>query len=112
MASAGTRTVSYDERGNVMTLGAFGFLCDMVDHPRAVSGASNRTYGYNSNLRRVKAVVDDLQVTAYLELRVWLHPQMTPRWAARASLYFVLTRFVGDDRPRFLLIFSFFQVTV
>ena len=58
MASTGTRTFAYDSRGNVTTLGTMGFIYDMADQPRAVSGSSNGTYRYDGNLRRVKAVVD------------------------------------------------------
>lgn len=68
MASTGTRTVAYDSRGNVTTLGTLGFLYDTADQPRAVSGSSNGTYRYDGNLRRVKAIVDSKTVYNVFDL--------------------------------------------
>jgi len=71
--STGTRTVAYDTRGNVTTLGSMGFVYDYSDQPVAVSGSANQSgkvgangavgatngnYRYDGNLKRVKAVVN------------------------------------------------------
>lgn|GEM_PF-5597301 len=64
VAGTGTRTVAYDSRGNVTTLGRMGFYYDYSDQPTAVSGSLNGSpttgnYRYDRNLKRVKSVVND-----------------------------------------------------
>ncbi|WP_415812060.1 RHS repeat domain-containing protein [Litorimonas haliclonae] len=62
--ATGTRTVAYDARGNVTTLGTLGMVYDYSDQPTAVSGTANGvgtangTYRYDGNLKRVKSVVN------------------------------------------------------
>ena len=56
--NTGTRTVAYDARGNVTTLGNMAFFYDYSDQPTSVSGASNGNYRYDGNLKRVRAQVD------------------------------------------------------
>ncbi|MEP1230087.1 MAG: RHS repeat-associated core domain-containing protein [Litorimonas sp.] len=71
--STGTRTIAYDVRGNVTTLGSMGFVYDYTDQPIAVSGsaslsgkvgvngadgATTGNYRYDGNLKRVKSVVN------------------------------------------------------
>jgi len=61
---SGTRTVAYDARGNVTTLGNLAFVYDYSDQPVVVSGsangvgAANGNYVYDGNLKRVKSVVN------------------------------------------------------
>jgi len=52
------RTVGYDSRGNVTTLGQLAFLYDRSDQPTVVTGAANGNYVYDGNLKRVKSVID------------------------------------------------------
>ena len=53
--ASGTRTVAYDHRGNVTTLGTLAFVYDKSDQPTAVTGtangvgAANGTYRYDGN---------------------------------------------------------------
>ena len=60
----GTRTVDYDSRGNVTTLGTLGMVYDYSDQPIAVSGtangvgSANGTYMYDGNLKRIKSTVN------------------------------------------------------
>ena len=62
--ASGTRTVDYDARGNVTTLGNLAFLYDKSDQPVTVTGsangvgAANGNYRYDGNLKRVKSVVN------------------------------------------------------
>ena len=51
------RSLTYDARGNVTALGALGFVYDMSDQPRTVSGTATGTYAYDGHMRRVKQVV-------------------------------------------------------
>lgn len=63
--SSGTRTIAYDVRGNVTTLGNLAFAYDVSDQPIAVSGSANGigsangTYRYDGNLKRVKSIIND-----------------------------------------------------
>jgi RHS repeat-associated protein len=56
----GTRTVAYDERGNVTTLGTMTFYYDYSDQPTLLSGTKTDgtsltgNYRYDGNLRRVR----------------------------------------------------------
>ena len=66
--TSGTRTIGYDVRGNVTTLGNLGMAYDHSDQPIAVTGtangigSANGTYLYDGNLKRVRSVInDDLQ---------------------------------------------------
>ncbi|MEP3653900.1 MAG: RHS repeat-associated core domain-containing protein [Litorimonas sp.] len=58
------RTVAYDARGNVTTLGHLGMAYDMSDQPVTVTGAANGigyangNYVYDGNMKRVKSVVN------------------------------------------------------
>ncbi len=69
----GTRTLGYDSRGNVTTLGSMAFVYDYAGQPVTVSGsanlsgqagvngargATNGNYTYDGNLKRVKSVVN------------------------------------------------------
>lgn len=62
--TSGTRTVAYDVRGNVTTLGNLSFMYDASDQPVVVNGtangvgAANGEYIYDGNLKRVKSVVN------------------------------------------------------
>ena len=56
--NTGTRTVAYDARGNVTSLGNMAFVYDYSDQPTAVSGVANGNYTYDGNLKRVKSVVN------------------------------------------------------
>ena len=54
--SAGpNKTLGYDARGNVTTLGTLAFTYDMADQPRAVTGG---TYAYDGNMKRARAYVN------------------------------------------------------
>lgn len=53
----GSRTIGYDSRGNVTTLGNLNFNYDFSDQPTSVSGSSSGSYQYDGNLKRVKASV-------------------------------------------------------
>lgn len=55
---SGTRTIAYDARGNVTTLGTLAFVYDMADQPRIVSSGVNGNYRYDGNLKRARAQVD------------------------------------------------------
>ncbi|UTW45562.1 RHS repeat-associated core domain-containing protein [bacterium SCSIO 12696] len=55
---SGVRSIGYDARGNVITLGNQSFSYDYADQPIAVSGAASGSYQYDGNLKRVKAVVN------------------------------------------------------
>jgi len=63
--ASGTRTMAYDARGNVTTLGNLTFAYDMSDQPIAVSGtangigSANGTYRYDGNMKRVKSIMND-----------------------------------------------------
>lgn len=50
------RTVAYDNRGNITTLGNLAFLYDKADQPTVVSSGVNANYTYDGNMKRVKAV--------------------------------------------------------
>ncbi len=56
--NSGTRTIAYDERGNVTTLGDMTFVYDYNDQPVHVSGKASGTYQYDGHGKRVKSVVD------------------------------------------------------
>lgn len=56
--TSGTRTIAYDGRGNVTTLGNLAFVYDRSDQPVVVSGTANGNYRYDGNLKRVKSVVN------------------------------------------------------
>ncbi len=62
---SGTRTVAYDARGNVTTLGNLTFKYDMSDQPTTVTGSAdgstsaNTTYRYDGNMKRVKSTIND-----------------------------------------------------
>ncbi|WP_416878459.1 RHS repeat domain-containing protein [Litorimonas sp.] len=64
VGGTGIRTVGYDNRGNVTTLGTMGFVYDYSDQPTVVSGslnggtATNGTYRYDGNLKRVRSQVN------------------------------------------------------
>lgn len=59
MDTAGsTRTIGYDPRGNVTTLGTQSFTYDYSDQPTGISGSNSGTYQYDGNMKRVKAKVD------------------------------------------------------
>ena len=49
------KTLGYDARGNVTTLGSLAFTYDMADQPRAVTGG---TYAYDGNMKRARAYVN------------------------------------------------------
>lgn len=53
--NTGTRTLAYDSRGNVRTLGGLTFTYDYANQPRAVSGSTSGTYKYDGNYKRVKS---------------------------------------------------------
>ncbi len=55
--NTGTRTVAYDNRGNVTTLGNMAFVYDYADQPVTVSGGTNGAYVYDGNKKRVKSTV-------------------------------------------------------
>ena len=63
--TSGTRTIGYDVRGNVTTLGNLGMAYDHSDQPIAVTGtangigSANGTYLYDGNLKRVRSVIND-----------------------------------------------------
>jgi RHS repeat-associated protein len=52
------RTLAYDARGNVTSLGALNFTYDLSDQPVAISGSASGTYRYDGNFKRVKSVVN------------------------------------------------------
>lgn len=52
-----TRSIGYDGRGNVATLGAMTFVYDMSDQPVSQSGSVATTYTYDGNLKRAKQVI-------------------------------------------------------
>lgn len=59
-----TRTLAYDARGNVTTLGNLAFAYDKSNQPVAVTGtangigSTNGNYRYDGNMKRVKSVVN------------------------------------------------------
>ena len=60
---SGDRTIAYDTRGNVTTLGTLAFIYDMSDQPTTVTGSStgeavNASYIYDGNMKRVKSVIN------------------------------------------------------
>lgn len=61
---SGTRTIAYDSRGNVTSLGSLAMTYDMSDQPTIVTGtadgvgAANGNYLYDGNLKRVVSVVN------------------------------------------------------
>ena len=62
--ATGTRSLSYDSRGNVTRLGSLYMGYDISDQPVSISGTANGTgsangnYWYDGNLKRVKSVVN------------------------------------------------------
>ena len=60
----GTRTVDYDIRGNVTTLGTLAMTYDYSDQPTNISGTANGigsaygSYLYDGNLKRVRSIVN------------------------------------------------------
>lgn len=64
IGGTGIRTVGYDTRGNVTTLGTIGFTYDYSDQPTVMTGSLNGTnlntasYEYDGNLKRVKSVIN------------------------------------------------------
>lgn len=64
LGGTGTRTVNYDIRGNVTTLGLLGMVYDMSDQPTNISGTANGvgvangTYRYDGNLKRVRSILN------------------------------------------------------
>ncbi|MCI5045587.1 MAG: hypothetical protein MRY72_12900, partial [Aquisalinus sp.] len=56
--AGGTRSLAYDARGNVTTLGGLTFSYDMSDQPVSQFGSVHATFTYDGNLKRVKQVMD------------------------------------------------------
>ncbi|MEP3889928.1 MAG: RHS repeat-associated core domain-containing protein, partial [Hellea sp.] len=52
------RTIAYDTRGNVTTLGNLAFVYDASDQPTVVTGGANGNYVYDGNMKRVKSLID------------------------------------------------------
>ncbi len=63
-SGTGSRTVGYDSRGNVTTLGTMAFAYDYSDQPTVLTGSlggttfNSSSYTYDGNLKRVKSVIN------------------------------------------------------
>jgi len=54
----GTRSIGYDPRGNITSLGGQNFTYDTSDQPTSISGAASGNYLYDGNMKRVRSVVN------------------------------------------------------
>jgi len=64
----GTRTLAYDTRGNVKSIGGLNMDYDASDRPTGLSGAATGSYRYDGHGRRIKSITvhdDDTKTTRY-----------------------------------------------
>jgi len=54
----GTRSIGYDPRGNITSLGGQNFTYDSSDQPTSISGAASGNYLYDGNMKRVRSIVN------------------------------------------------------
>jgi len=57
-SAEGARSLGYDSRGNVTSLGGINFTYNAADKPSGMSGDENGAYRYDGHGRRVKSIVE------------------------------------------------------